>query len=369
MSGASGPQPRPVQSYVFAAILILLLLLVGRLFAPFFTALLWSTLLYILVSPLHQRVIRRLDFSTRAGRIRKNIWAAVFTLGTIVIILIPLSLVGTVFFRQILELVRSGRDAVSRQPEFLRDFFERLSRVLGDVTAGQIVIPAGDFQRQALSFLTTNIQRLFLWGGDIARGAGNFFLNMFLIIFSMFFFYVDGPYLARLLLRAIPIKKEYLSALTGKFMEITRNLFFGYIMVALIQTVMAYIIFSIFQIKGSLVFAALTFICVFIPMIGGGLVWLPLGIARIAGGDLSGGVVFFIVSALFISTLDNFIRPLFLKDRIQLHPLIIFFAILGGIRLFGFNGLVLGPVAVIFFLTVLDMFIAEHKLGEEDQGE
>jgi predicted PurR-regulated permease PerM len=136
-------------------------------------------------------------------------------------------------------------------------------------------------------------------------------------------------------------------------------------MVALIQATMAYIIFSIFQVKGALVLAALTFICVFIPMIGGGLVWLPLGIVKILSGNVIGGIAFLLVSGIFISLLDNFIRPMFLKDRIQLHPLIIFFAIMGGVSAFGFNGLILGPMVVILFLTVLDLFLTEHEISGE----
>jgi predicted PurR-regulated permease PerM len=100
-------------------------------------------------------------------------------------------------------------------------------------------------------------------------------------------------------------------------------------------------------------------------MIGGGLVWLPLGLARIISGNISGGIFFLVVSGLFISMLDNILRPMFLKDRIQLHPLIIFFAILGGVSAFGFNGLILGPMVVILFLTVLDLFLTEHKIRDE----
>jgi predicted PurR-regulated permease PerM len=125
---------------------------------------------------------------------------------------------------------------------------------------------------------------------------------------------------------------------------------------------MAYIIFSIFKVKGSLVFAALVLICSFIPMVGAGLVWFPLGLVRILGGNIIGGIVFLVVSAFFISVIDNFLRPFFLQSRIQLHPLFIFFSILGGILAFGFNGLILGPMAVILFLTVLDLFLTEHQI-------
>jgi predicted PurR-regulated permease PerM len=156
-----------------------------------------------------------------------------------------------------------------------------------------------------------------------------------------------------------------MSALVGKFKDITRNLFLGYIMVAMVQAVVAYIIFSIFRVRGSLVFAALELICAFVPMFGASLVWLPLGLIRIASGSVIEGIVFLAVSGLCISLLDNFLRPMFLQNRIQLHPLVIFLAILGGVSTFGFNGLVLGPMVVILFLTVLDLFLTEHSINLE----
>jgi predicted PurR-regulated permease PerM len=103
-------------------------------------------------------------------------------------------------------------------------------------------------------------------------------------------------------------------------------------------------------------------------MLGAGLIWGPLGIFRILGGDLLGGIIFLLVSGVFISLLDNLLRPLFLQDRIHLHPLIIFFSILGGVRVFGINGLVLGPMIVILFLTALDLFLVENVPSTSDEG-
>jgi predicted PurR-regulated permease PerM len=182
------------------------------------------------------------------------------------------------------------------------------------------------------------------------------------MIFCLFFFYLDGAFLGSLVQNLIPIRREYVRTLTSKFKDIAKNLILGYVIVALVQTTLAYIVFTLFQVKGALVFAGLTFICVFIPMIGGALVWLPLGIIRIISGDLPGGIIFLAVSGVCISLLDNVLRPMFLQDRINLHPLIIFFAIMGGINAFGFNGIILGPMVVILFLTVLDMFLTEHQI-------
>ncbi|MDR1971742.1 MAG: AI-2E family transporter [Treponema sp.] len=352
----------PVQTLVFAAILVILFIMVCRLFAPFFTVLLWSVLFYVLLSPLHHRLIRNLDFSKASGRILKNIWAVLFALGTTVLILFPLSFVASAFSRQIMDLARYIRDVFAERPDAMQEFFDNIAELVRDLSQGQIPITGRDIEGRIVELLNASIQRLFSLSSTVARNVGSFFVGLVMLVFTLFFLYADGPYLSRLVLHAIPIRREYLKTLTGKFMDITRSLFFGYIMVALIQSVMAYVVFVVFSVKGALILAMVTFICVFIPMIGGGLVWLPLGLIRIFSGDVTGGILFLVVSSFFISLLDNVLRPMFLKDRIQLHPLIIFFAILGGVSAYGFNGLILGPMVVILFLTVLDLFLNEHKI-------
>ncbi|MDR2111235.1 MAG: AI-2E family transporter, partial [Spirochaetaceae bacterium] len=299
------------------------------------------------------------------GIVFRNILAAVFALGTVVLILIPLFFMASRFLRQIMELIRSARDMLSARPGILRDIFQRISELIRDLTSDQVIISADEIQRRIVFSLSSSLQDLVQISSGIARNVGSFLLNLVFMIFCLFFFYMDGTYLSRLALHVVPIRKEYIAALVGKFKDITRNLFFGYIIVALVQAVMAYLIFSLFRIQGALVFAGLTLISVFIPMIGGSLVWAPLGIVEILNGNTVKGVLFLIVSGLFISTLDNFLRPMFLRNRIQLHPLIIFFSILGGMRAFGFNGFILGPMVVILFLTVLDLFLTEHKIKHE----
>jgi predicted PurR-regulated permease PerM len=368
MRTEKGPEKRsPVQNAALGAILILLFVLVCRLFAPFFTVLLWSILFYILLSPMHRRITSKLDHTKTSGKVLLSLWAALFSAGTVVIILLPLSFVGFQFFKQITELINAIRDYLaSHSGQTMANLMlEDISRGIEEFSSGQIVIDPGDMRSRMLMFLSSGLQTLIQFSRNLAMNVSSFFAGLVFMIFSLFFFYLDGAYLLSLALHVIPIKNDYINALVGKFKEITKNLVLGYIMVALVQAVLAYLIFVIFQVRGALVFAALTFICVFIPIIGGGLVWLPLGIVRILGGNLVQGIVFIVVSGIFISTLDNIIRPIFLKNQIQLHPLIIFFAILGGLRVFGFNGIIMGPMVVILFLTVLDLFLIEHKIKQD----
>ncbi|MDR1469096.1 MAG: AI-2E family transporter [Spirochaetaceae bacterium] len=358
-----GDSSKAIQTVVFGALLLALFLLVCRLFAPFFTVFLWSALLYILILPLHEKVTRTIDFSKKPlGIIKKNIIAGVFAVGTATLILLPISFVFLQFYRQIMELSHSVREVLISKPAFFRDLFETLSGIIRDLSANHINIDPNEIQSHIITFVSSGMQNIITFSSSLAKNVGTFAISFIFLIFCLFFFYLDGAYLAHLLWDLIPIRKDYTTVIARKFKDIARNLILGYIMVALVQAVLAYIIFFLFHVKGALVFACLTFVCVFIPMVGGSLVWLPLGIARIASGDIVGGIIFLVVSGIVISLLDNILRPIFLQNRIQLHPLIIFFAIMGGIAAFGFNGLILGPMIVILFLTVLDLFLTEHEI-------
>ena len=361
-----------IQSYVLGAILVLLLIAVLRLFAPFFTFLLWSILLYVILSPLHRRVIRNVNVNTVQGAIIHKFWALVFTLGAMVIVCVPIFLVFTAFLRQAMEMGRNFMEMITESPEGLYGFYTRVAELIRSISAEQIYVTASDIDVYIRTFLATELQNILLFGGNIVINIGTFSVALLIytliMVFSLFFLFADGPYLAKLFLKTIPIRREYLTTLTTKFMDITRNLFLGYIMVALMQSTVAFVLFTIFGVNGALVFAVITFVLVFVPMIGAMTIWLPLGIMMIASGDIATGILFMILSSVFISGIDNILRPIFLKDRIQLHPLVILFAILGGLAVFGFNGLVLGPMLVIFFLTVLDLFLEEHRINQQDQA-
>ncbi|MDR1388398.1 MAG: AI-2E family transporter [Treponema sp.] len=358
---------KSVQAIVFGAILVFLFILVCRLFAPFFTMLLWSVLFYILLSPVHQKLTGGLDRNKLRGKILRNFWAGLFSLTTVFIILIPLTFIGFQFFRQVTEMTHLVRQYLMAHPEsgIIDRFLEDLSDIAGDLSSGLVVIDSQALRERLLEYIGSSLQNILLFSSTIARNVGSFFTGLVFMVFSLFFFYMDGSYLSRLFLHVIPIKREYIIALVSKFKEIVRNLVLGYIMVALVQALMAFFVYSIFRVQGALVFAVLTFLCAFIPMVGAGIVWFPIGLTRIINGDVSNGILFLVASGILISTLDNVLRPFFLRDRIQLHPLIIFLAILGGISAFGFNGIILGPMVVILFLTVLDLFLTEHRIEQD----
>jgi predicted PurR-regulated permease PerM len=354
--------PKTIQNIVFGVILIALFLLVCKLFSPFFTILLWSIFLFVIINPLHKHLTRNINFSKPKGKFLRNFYAGIFSLGTAILVLIPIIFVMSQITHQVMELVNIARKTFHENPTILREVLDKFSIFISELSANQVNITADEIQNRLLLLVNNGVDNILNFSKSIALDISNFILSFIFIVFCLFFFYLDGAYLSGLVLNNFPIKEEYLTKLVKKFKDIIKNLFLGYIMVAIFQAVIAYIIFAIFRVHGAMVFACITFICVFIPMFGGAIVWLPIGISIILSGELLRGVVFLIISGIFISLLDNIVRPLFLQDRIQLHPLIIFFAIMGGINNYGFNGIILGPMAVILFLTVLDMFLTEHHL-------
>jgi predicted PurR-regulated permease PerM len=180
-------------------------------------------------------------------------------------------------------------------------------------------------------------------------------------VFALYFCFLDGGYLTALIKKAIPIEKQKMTVLTTKFADITRNLFSGYILVALYQGLASLIIMLIFRVDGALLLSVLLMFASFIPIVGAAIVWLPVGIVLCVSKSMFIGILFIIICGFCVSFLDNFLRPFFLKDRIKVHPLVIFFAILGGISVFGLNGLLLGPIIVILFFSVLDMIVGEKN--------
>ncbi|MDR2601730.1 MAG: AI-2E family transporter [Spirochaetaceae bacterium] len=350
-----------IQSAVFALLLVLLFLFVCKLFSPFWSILLWSIVLYIIVSPLHNMVIKKINFKGIKGVILKNIIAMAFALGVAVVILLPILLVATQFVTQIITLLRGLRDYMILNPNSVYEIFKKVSDLIFEATGGQITWDVNDVQDKIYAFLSLNLQSLIRHSSDLAKNIGAFIVGLAFMVFCLYFFFLDAKYLITLFTN-IPIKKEYLYSLINKFNTSTKNLFLGYILVGIVQAFLSFIIYTIFNVKGAFVFACLTFICVYIPLLGGAIVWLPLGIACFLKDGPVTGTAFLVVSAIFISLLDNILRPYFLQDRIKLHPLIIFLSIIGGIVNFGFNGIVIGPLVVILFLTVLEIFLTEHEI-------
>jgi predicted PurR-regulated permease PerM len=349
-------QTKQIQRYLFLALFLFLFLFVARLFSPFFSVLLWAGLLYVITLPLYERVVRGIP-DKPMGRLLRKFLAAVFSLVSVLIVVIPLLFLGSTFLGQARDLIQSINDFLKDNPEFFRTLDTgTLAIRLRDASGGLIDITRIDLLAQLSEAVTTGAEKFVATTATLLRNTASFVVSLAFLTFTLYFFYVDGKDLILIFVNAVPIEKTYTTTFLRRFGEVGKHLFRGYLLVSLYQGTAAYLIFLLFGVKGSLPLGLLTAIASFVPMVGTTLVWGPVGVARIASGDPSAGIAILIISFVLVSGVDNLLRPLLLTVRIKIHPLLVFFSIMGGLKLFGLNGLILGPMMLMLFFTGVDLF-------------
>jgi predicted PurR-regulated permease PerM len=345
-----------IQRILFLLLFGALFLLVMQLVKPFLTILLWSSLVYGLTHPLY-----RLATTDKAGRPRgkgvRTVFAVLFSVGSIVLLVVPVILLAGVLVGQLKDLFALSMQAFeSGGRYFSSQVFIDLAARLAELSGGIIDLRAIDFQSQLQSILMSSSARIINLSTGIIANLARFLVALAFFMFFLFFMYLDGKELFRTFIDAIPLRNAYTLRFMKIFRDTGKELAIGYVLVALFQSTMAFLVFLIMKVPAPLPLALLSAVASLIPLVGAGLVWFPVVLMRMATGSLGSALLLFVLCAVFISSLDNFIRPLLLHARMKLHPLLIFVSIIGGIQFLGFNGLLLGPIILVLFFSAVDMF-------------
>ncbi|MCX7024431.1 MAG: AI-2E family transporter [Spirochaetes bacterium] len=356
---------RQVQRYIFLGLFLFLFVLTAVLFYPFMSILLWSGVLYVITLPIYNRIVKRKRLVQRHPVFRSIVAGVMATL-CMIIVVIPTVLIGITVIVQLKEFVQT----LSRFLEANRHVFETvkgesIAALIMDQTAGFIDLRNIDIRVELTKLLTSSASSIFSFSSAAFRNLLGFGFSLTFLVFTLFFLYLDGDYLVSTLIDMVPIDRRYTVAFLRRFRDTARHLVRGYLLVALYQGVAAFVIFGIFQVTSPVFLAVLVSLTSFVPMVGTALVWAPVTIGRFISGDFAGGIALGLTCAFFISIVDNFLRPFLLHEKIKIHPLLIFFAILGGIRMFGVNGILIGPIVLILFFAAIELF--EEAFGKRKE--
>lgn len=349
-------KPLKFQTVSFFIILAITFVLVARVFLPYAGVLLWSAIFYIMTGPLYQKLLKKLKRESRYFRMQQRLIAACFSVGIILIVaaasfffLIKLIGQGQMFAKKIVDFFHTHPDVLRVEKD------TPLNILVMQISLGSIDLSAFDIKKELMNFFLNYANTIVLYATNIAKNIGNFVLSLLFMCFALYFLFIDGPYLGSVFVNAIPIQVSEGEKLVGKIKDTIANLFTGYFLVSVCQFAAAFVVYALFQVEGALILSFLTFFSSFLPFLGCALVWIPIGFEMLLTGSVLKGILFLCIAGLLISSMDNFLRPMFLKNRIQVHPLLIFFSILGGIRFFKLNGIVLGPLFLILFFTLIDI--------------
>ena len=193
------------------------------------------------------------------------------------------------------------------------------------------------------------------------QGIANLLFLTIVMFFTLYYFLIGGKELVKQVMYLSPLRNSHEKILIEKFISISRATIKGTLVVGVIQGIVGALLFTIVGIPSAIIWGIVMMFLSLIPMVGTGLVWLPTAIVMLLLGNIWQGVVILAVGFGVISVIDNFLKPKLVGKDSQMHPLMVFFATLGGIELLGFLGFIIGPVIVALFLALWEIYGVEFK--------
>ncbi|MFA7209710.1 MAG: AI-2E family transporter [Parcubacteria group bacterium] len=336
--------------YFFFVVLIGVSVLAYYILKPFIVPLLIAAILAHLFTSLYQALLK---VTKSKG------FSSVMTCSLVaLIILIPLIFVSSLVVQEVQNMIAHFSQGNGSVQTVIDDIKNNLATIplvkqfdLGRfINEGTILDAVKGFSQNTLLILQSTY-----------KGVAHLLFVIFIMFFSLFYLLIDGEKLVRKIMRLSPIKDSYENTLIDKFNSITRATIKGTTLVAIIQGFIGSLLFIATGVSSPILLGLIMTVSSVIPAIGAGLVWLPVGIVMILLGHLSAGIIILVVGGLFISTIDNFIKPRLVGKDTQMHPLLILFATLGGIEMFGISGFIVGPIIMSLFVALWDIYYLEFK--------
>jgi predicted PurR-regulated permease PerM len=344
--------------------LMVLILVLGYLayqvFAPFLKPLAWAVVLSVLFYPVYE-IIRR--------KLRWKSFAAVVTLVVILVIILgPFSYLSFLLASELTEVIRTIE---SGELEGLKDILEapgiswlveRGKRMFNmeDVDVGEMLVKN-----------LSNMGRGMV--GKVGTGVKNMvgvFLNFVFMSLAIFFFLRDGTGFLTRLRDYLPFEPEQKDRLETQVKGMIVSTIYGGVVVALVQGLLGGTTFYFLAVPSPVIWGTAISIMSFVPMLGTFSIWGSIVVYLFLQGLVAKGFILLIVGAFGISMVDNILKPIIIGGRTKMHTLIIFFSVLGGIKLFGLLGLIMGPMSVALFLSVFEIFrrVEENQPSEDNAG-
>jgi len=340
--------------YFFVLFVMLMIWLVFLVLKPFIGALLGSVFLSYLFYPVYKWVKKKVK--------SKNVASLIVSFIVILVLLVPLFFVLNTLTKEAYVTYLTSKQKILSVGDMLKNCPE------GGPFCGFINY-VGEFldDPKVKYHMQNTVEKVTSYIIDSAStlvfSIPKFVLNFFVMIFTMFYLFKDGPAVLNNLKRVLPLKDIYKRHLFEKFNKVTFAIVYGHIVVAIIQGIVGGIGLFIFGVTSPIIWGIVMIFAALIPFIGTGIVWFPPALLKLfnglATGDsraIVGGVLFMLYGILIISSLDNILRPRIIGKRAKVHPVLILVGVLGGIYLLGFVGLIAGPLIFALFVTFIKAY-------------
>lgn len=322
--------------YSLITIVVALGLILFTKLSTFLSGFLGALTIYILVR-------KQMIYLTERRGLKRSFGALIISTEAVLCFLIPVSL--------FVWLLVSKLQNINLDPQIIIAPIEQVAAIIQQKTGYDVL------SSSSLSFIIAKLPNI---GQSVMGGIGSFAVNLFVMIFVLYFMLVGGTKMEEYIKGILPFNENNAHEVTHKINKIIRANAIGIPLLALIQGTVALIGYFIFGAPNALLVGFLTCFATVIPMVGTTLVWVPVTVYLALTGDWINAIGLGIYGSLIISQCDNLIRFLLQKKMANTHPLITIFGVIVGLRLFGFMGVIFGPLLLALFLLFVDMFKKEY---------
>ena len=323
------------------------------LFRPYITPILFACVIAIVFHPLH-RVVQRV-FP------RRNVSAAVSTVLTLLLTIAPLTFVLIAVSNELSDLYQSLATRDGGPGSLVTSLLQGSEKVVAWV-GRHIPLPSIDLKQVLLSRLESFSSALVRFGATLVSNAFAFVVKVVITLVILFFLYRDGELAIAKTMAALPFPQDRLAELRMRISSTVVANFYGGVAIGALQGTLTGIIFWALGLDSPVLWGVVTGFFSLIPMIGTAIIWVPAAIVLLLTGHLGKGIILLALGTAVIGTVDNFIRPIILRKSVHLHMLLVFFALIGGLQVFGVLGLFVGPV-ILSVTAALLMMLKEDLSG------
>lgn len=350
-------QENKTSQIIFLSSLGLLILLSFLVAKPFLIAIITGALLAFIFYPIYSLLLKKLK--------NKTITALITTIIILLFLAIPILIMGNVMAKESVGLFSSINDKITSgevipdectEDNFICKTTEKINNILATPETKNHL---SNFFEKLISFIAEKI-------GQFIISVPKVILNLAITLFTTFYFLRDGNKVMKVIEKIAPIKNSHKKELLKQLKDIIKALVFGTLIIALVQGVLAMLGFIIFSVPNPILWGAVTIFFAIIPFIGAWVVWFPASVYLAILGYLQNqpsliwkGIGMAAFGLLIISTSDNWLKPIIVGGQAKVHPVLILIGVLGGLLLFGFIGIILGPLIMAILQKVIEIYAKE----------
>lgn len=322
--------------YSLIVIILFMGIIIFRQISPFLGGLLGALTIYILVRGQMRYLVEK-------RKLKRGLSTLLITAETIFVFLIPLGL--TVWM-----IVNKLQD-INLDPQTYIAPIQQVAEFIKEKTGYDVL------GKDTLTFIVSMLPRI---GQIIMESISSLAINLFVMIFVLYFMLIGGQKMEAYVNDILPFNESNTQEVTNEINMIVRSNAIGIPLLAIIQGGVAMIGYFLFGAPNILMLGFLTCFATIIPMVGTALVWLPVAAYLAISGDWFNAIGIAAYGAIVVSQSDNLIRFILQKKMADTHPLITIFGVVIGLPIFGFMGVIFGPLLLSLFFLFVNMFKKEY---------